>query len=183
MPNLEFNFISVNSLMPLEVKNNAQKSFNSMYVDGIIEKIKSISEDYFNASSEENKNNIKYRFEELRDFIVNNDYLEAEDKKKFLSWDPFDNHTAMFSNSQIQFGIKDKFDIVIANPPYYRFNNKNYSENINFFRNNDLYKLACVRKINEYEVSLLFSYTQCKDLGIICEIFQNSFLADDAAKK
>lgn len=48
--------------MPLEVKNNAQKSFNSMYVDGIIEKIKSISEDYFNASSEENKNNIKYRF-------------------------------------------------------------------------------------------------------------------------
>ena len=183
LPNLEFNFISANSLMPLEVKNNAQQSFNSMYVDGIIEKIKSISEDYFNASSEENKNNIKYRFEELRDFIVNNDYLEAEDKKKFLSWNPFDNHTAMFFNSQIQFGIKDKFDIVIANPPYYRFNNKNYSENMNFFRNNDLYKLACVRKINAYEVFLLFSYTQCKDLGIICEIFQNSFLADDAAKK
>ena len=122
--------------MPLEVKNNAQKSFNSMYIDGIIEKIKSIQEDYFNSSSEKDKNNIKHRF-----------------------------------------------DIVITNPPYFRFNNKKHAKNINFFKNNELYKLACVRKINEYEVSLLFSYTQCKDLGIICEIFQNSFLADDAAKK
>ncbi|WP_432633645.1 Eco57I restriction-modification methylase domain-containing protein [Brachyspira sp.] len=183
LPNLEFNFISANSLIPLEVKKDAQQSFNSMYVDGIVEKIKSISEDYFNSSSEKDKNNIKHRFEELRDFIVNNDYLEAKDKEKFLSWNPFDNYTAMFFNPQIQFGIKDKFDIVIANPPYYRFNNKKHTENIKFFRNNDLYKLACVRKINAYEVFLLFSYTQCKDLGIICEIFQNSFLADDAAKE
>ena len=120
--------------MPLEVKNNAQKSFNSMYIDGIIEKIKSIQEDYFNSSSKKNKNNIKHRFEELRDFIVSNNYLEMEDKEKFLSWNPFDNHTAIFSNSQIQFGIKYKFGIVIENPPYYRFNNKNYSENINFFQ-------------------------------------------------
>ncbi|TKZ35322.1 Eco57I restriction-modification methylase domain-containing protein, partial [Brachyspira catarrhinii] len=117
LPNLEFNFISANSLISIKVKNNSQQSFNSMYVDGVVEKIKSISEDYFNSSSKEDKDNIKHRFNELMDFIDKNDYLEKEDKKKFSSWNPFENKSSEFFDSEIQFGIKS-FDIVIGNPPY-----------------------------------------------------------------
>lgn len=182
LPNLEFNFITSNSLIPLEIKKLEQKSFESMYTEGIIEKIKKISEDYFNAFSEEEKQNVKNRFNELTEFILNNDFLDKKDKKLFTSWNPFTNQQANFFNSKIQFGIKDKFDIIIANPPYYRFNNKEHSDNIKYFKKSELYKPACMGKINAYELFLLLSYKECKENGIICEIFQNSFLTDKASK-
>ena len=155
LPNLEFNFISANSLISLEVKKEAQESFNSMNVDGIVKRIKSISENYFNSSSEKDKNNIKYRFEELREFIINNDFLEEEDKKKFLSWNPFENKSAEFFDSEIQFGIKS-FDIVIGNPPYIQIQtmNKDIKENYknagfkSFASTGDIYQLFYERSLN-----------------------------------
>ena len=155
LPNLEFNFISANSLISIKVKDNAQKSFNSMYVDGVVEKMKSISEDYFNSSSKEDKDNIKHRFEELRGFIINNDYLEKEDKEKFLSWNPFENKSAEFFDSEIQFGIKS-FDIVIGNPPYIQIQtmNKDIKESYknagfkSFASTGDIYQLFYERSLN-----------------------------------
>ncbi|TXJ21394.1 type II restriction endonuclease [Brachyspira aalborgi] len=182
LPNLEFNFISANSLMPLEVKNNTQQSFNSMYVDGIIEKIKSISEDYFNASSEENKNNIKYRFEELRDFIVNNDYLEAEDKKKFLSWNPFENKSTDFFDSEIQFGTKF-FDIVIGNPPYLEARSKIFSDSMKEnYQNNILINFHKNKKLlgKGMDLSLYFyikSLQLINENGFITFVCTNSWLS------
>ncbi|MGL5955595.1 MAG: Eco57I restriction-modification methylase domain-containing protein [Brevinema sp.] len=76
------------------------------------------------------------------------------------------------------------FDLVIGNPPYFRYNTKHHSHisQINYFKNYDTYKLACVGKINAYEVFLMLSYRLCKDNGFICEIFQQSFLGDNASK-
>ena len=182
LPNLEFNFITANSLITLEIKEFDQKSFESMYAKGIVEKIQKISEDYFNAFSEEEKRNVKNRFNELTEFILNNDFLNKKDKELFTSWNPFINKQSNFFNSKIQFGIKDKFDIIIANPPYYRFNNKDHSDNIKYFKKTEVYKPACIGKINAYELFLLLSYKECKENGIICEIFQNSFLTDKASK-
>ena len=126
-----------------------------MYVDGVVEKMKSISEDYFNSSSKEDKDNIKHRFEELRGFIINNDYLEKEDKEKFLSWNPFENKSAEFFDSEIQFGIKS-FDIVIGNPPYIQIQtmNKDIKESYknagfkSFASTGDIYQLFYERSLN-----------------------------------
>ncbi len=45
-----------------------------------------------------------------------------------------------------------------------------------------MYSLACRGKINAYEIFLLLSYQLCAKNGFIYEIFQNSFLGDNASR-
>ncbi len=121
LPNLEFNFISANSLISLENKKDSQKDFedSACASEGFIEKMRNIAEEYFNADSLENKKEIKHKFDTLQSMIINekSGFLTSENKKKFLSWNPFENKSAEFFDSELQFGIKS-FDIVIGNPPY-----------------------------------------------------------------
>lgn len=118
MPNLEFNFISANSLISLENKKGEQKEFEDKDSEVFIEDMRSIAAKYFNADSEEKKNEVKREFEKLQSRIIDdNSFLDNENKKKFLSWNPFENKSTEFFDSEIQFGNK-YFDIVIGNPPY-----------------------------------------------------------------
>ena len=121
LPNLEFNFISANSLISLEHKEKEQKEFSDETTEGIIKRMRNIAEEYFNADTVEKKIRIKTEFESLMGGIENKSRdileLDADDKKKFLSWNPFENKSTDFFDSEIQFGTKF-FDIVIGNPPY-----------------------------------------------------------------
>ena len=118
LPNLEFNFISANSLISLEHKEKEQKELKDETMDGFIKSMRNIAEEYFNADSLDKKKKIKYKFDSLQSRIINeNDFLTSDDKKKFLSWNPFENKSTDFFDSEIQFGTKF-FDIVIGNPPY-----------------------------------------------------------------
>ena len=118
LPNLEFNFISANSLISLEHKEKEQKELKDETMDGFIKSMRNIAEEYFNADSLDKKKKIKYKFDSLQSRIINeSDFLTSEDKKKFLSWNPFENKSTDFFDSEIQFGTKF-FDIVIGNPPY-----------------------------------------------------------------
>ena len=119
LPNLEFNFISANSLISLENKSKEQMELKDGTTDGIIKQMRAIAERYFIADSVEKKKGVKRDFEAFKDRTKNNKdgFLEKEDKEKFLSWNPFENKSAEFFDSEIQFGIKS-FDIVIGNPPY-----------------------------------------------------------------
>ena len=118
LPNLEFNFISANSLISLEHKEKEQKELKDETMDGFIKSMRNIAEEYFNADSLGKKKKIKYKFDSLQSRIINeSDFLTSEDKKKFLSWNPFENKSTDFFDSEIQFGTKF-FDIVIGNPPY-----------------------------------------------------------------
>ena len=118
LPNLEFNFISANSLISLEHKEKEQKELKDETMDGFIKSMRNIAEEYFNADSLDKKKKIKYKFDSLQSRIINeSDFLTSEDKKKFLSWNPFENKSTDFFDSEIQFGTKF-FDIVISNPPY-----------------------------------------------------------------
>ena len=118
LPNLEFNFISANSLISLEHKEKEQKELKDETMDGFIKSMRNIAEEYFNADSLDKKKKIKHKFDSLQARIINeNDFLTLDDKKKFLSWNPFENKSTDFFDSEIQFGTKF-FDIVIGNPPY-----------------------------------------------------------------
>ena len=118
LPNLEFNFISANSLISLEHKEKEQKELKDETMDGFIKSMRNIAEEYFNADSLDKKKKIKYKFDSLQSRIINeSDFLTSDDKKKFLSWNPFENKSTDFFDSEIQFGTKF-FDIVIGNPPY-----------------------------------------------------------------
>lgn len=79
-------------------------------------------------------------------------------------------------------GIYTGFDIVIGNPPYFVYENNHFHE-IEDILQDPKYEIAKSGKLNAYKVFLaLCPYLQKKDSGILCFIFQNSFLGDTAAK-
>ncbi|WP_307972143.1 Eco57I restriction-modification methylase domain-containing protein, partial [uncultured Brachyspira sp.] len=150
LPNLEFNFISANSLISLEHKEKEQKEFSDETTEGIIKRMRNIAEEYFNADTVEKKIRIKTEFESLMGGIKNKSRdileLDAEDKKKFLSWNPFENKSTDFFDSEIQFGTKF-FDIVIGNPPY---GAKISAEDKKYFKEN--YKYANQGSLDTYKI-------------------------------
>ena len=73
------------------------------------------------------------------------------------------------------------FDIVIGNPPYFKYEGKNKNE-ISIIRNTPGLEIAFGGKLNAYKLFLAQSINKiCKSKGIISLIFQNSFLADKQA--
>lgn len=159
LPNLEFNFISANSLISLEHKEKEQKEFSDETTEGIIKRMRNIADGYFNADTVEKKIRIKMEFESLMGGIENNSRdileLDAEDKKKFLSWNPFENKSTDFFDSEIQFGTKF-FDIVIGNPPYIQIQtmSKSIKDNYknagfkSFASTGDIYQLFYEKSLN-----------------------------------
>ena len=147
LPNLEFNFISANSLISLEHKEKEQKELKDETMDGFIKSMRNIAEEYFNADSLDKKKKIKYKFDSLQARIINeSDFLTSDDKKKFLSWNPFENKSTDFFDSEIQFGTKF-FDIVIGNPPY---GAKISAEDKKYFKEN--YKYANQGSLDTYKI-------------------------------
>lgn len=147
LPNLEFNFISANSLISLEHKEKEQKELKDETMDGFIKSMRNIAEEYFNADSLDKKKKIKYKFDGLQSRIINeSDFLTSDDKKKFLSWNPFENKSTDFFDSEIQFGTKF-FDIVIGNPPY---GAKIKEEEKKIYKS--LYKYTTQGEINTYKL-------------------------------
>ena len=119
--------------------------------------MRAIAERYFIADSVEKKKGVKRDFEAFK-YRTKNDkdgFLDEEDKEKFLSWNPFENKSAEFFDSEIQFGIKS-FDIVIGNPPYIQIQtmNKDIKESYknagfkSFASTGDIYQLFYERSLN-----------------------------------
>jgi len=80
------------------------------------------------------------------------------------------------------FDEKHGFDVVIANPPYDVYQGDKEDE-IKAIRKTPLYSISEGGKLNAYKLFLAKSAKLQKPNGILCEIFQNSFLADNSATK
>ena len=117
LPNLEFQFICANALIGVDF-NIKKETFEYNILEGIKEMMTNIAEMFYGASSIEEKEKVKIKFEGFREFVKNASFLDKEVRNKILSWSPFDNKSAEFFSPLVQFGIDRDFDIVIGNPPY-----------------------------------------------------------------
>ena len=120
LPNLDFKFVTANSLIWLpEDVHSAQGSL--LEDTGQIDELKDIRNKYFTAPADE-RQQLRGRFAELQ--------TEMYDKRidlfagsvstrynKLMRWKPFKNAPTDWFDPDWMFGV-DKFDIVIANPPY-----------------------------------------------------------------
>ena len=181
LPNLEFNFISANSLISLEHKEKEQKELKDETMDGFIKSMRNIAEEYFNADSLDKKKKIKYKFDSLQSRIINeSDFLTSEDKKKFLSWNPFENKSTDFFDSEIQFGTKF-FDIVIMNPPYVRIYRDRIDENmVGYLKNN---YLSAFKKFDLYVCFIEKSLKLLSNFGVSCFIVPDKWLSQPYGQK
>ena len=136
LPNLDFKFVTANSLINLP---KLEESIQSAMFDDQqgISDLKTIRDQYFNAYGLE-REQLKTEFitaqKRLVDKLVEeHGYMgvaKAELTQKLTSWEPFSHSSSGWFDPEWMFGISDGFNIVIANPPYVDSESmaKNYSE-------------------------------------------------------
>lgn len=124
LPNLDFKFVTANSLVGLpegSSKINKPSSTMNMFDDTThIERLKEIRNQFFGADADE-RARLRDEFKDLQLSMVRRarDSMGAtSDLYNILSdWNPFSHEETEWFDAEWMFGLEG-FDIVIANPPY-----------------------------------------------------------------
>ncbi|MFA6518096.1 MAG: Eco57I restriction-modification methylase domain-containing protein [Candidatus Shapirobacteria bacterium] len=152
LPNLDFKFVTANTLIGLP----GSQTINQMGLfedDAGIKELKELRDMFFNASGTE-REQLKLEFVQSQNHMFQRLVSEgrrghADLTTKLTTWDPFSHKTSSWFDSEWMFGIKDGFNIVIGNPPYVQlqtnggylanlYENQSYST---FCRSGDIYSL------------------------------------------
>ncbi|MBF0556628.1 MAG: N-6 DNA methylase, partial [Nitrospirae bacterium] len=136
LPNLDFKFVTANSLIDLGYDEFIDKLetgqtggiFLQQFKAKLME-LRGVRHKYFeSALNQKDKDHLKEEFNTIKDDLfkmslelIRQELLDAEFATKVTGWDPFDDSKpAPFFNKNWMFGVEEGFDVVIANPPYIR---------------------------------------------------------------
>ena len=122
LPNLETKFVAANSLIGVAKIAKGRDLFENPKVVDIVEELRKVRHDHFNANSAARKRRLVKKDNELRQKLfqeLNGNFFQQKDADKLALWNPYEqNASAEFFDPEWMFGVKDGFDIVIGNPPY-----------------------------------------------------------------
>lgn len=180
LPNLDFKFVTANSLLSLSENDGSPETLEMFEDNKSIDKLKEIRDQFFNASIHE-RNELKLAFKDIQ-LEMSRHYNSVKNAgasltEQLLSWNPFVHKMTAWFDPDWMFGIKEGFDIVIGNPPYIRVDDieKGQKEYIKKH-----YKFAK----GKYDMYYLFFELsiRCKSRnGIISLITPNKWTAADSA--
>ena len=157
LPNLDFKFVTANSLVDLP-ENGPQTSLLEDVPQ--MEELKSVRNDYFNAHSDSEKRKCQNKFVDIQNkmlktriHVMRGNNVSAR-YERLMEWEPFVNESSDWFDPEWMFGV-DKFDIVIANPPYVQLqkmdnNTKTLYKSLNYETHEatgDLYSLFFERGV------------------------------------
>jgi hypothetical protein len=188
LPNLEFKFVCANTLIGLPETESQKgkmrgkklvesKGQTSMFeaTDDIAE-LKGVIDNYFTSYGEE-KIKLEQQFYEiqskLRQHMLNSGQTDTQ-TAKLADWEPFGHDSCPWFDPKWMFGIKDGFDVVIANPPYIEFKKlpaEEKSKFSNYFSAKGKYDIYVI--FDERSNSLL------KSDGVLCFIQPTTFMKKD----
>ncbi|MDR0205869.1 MAG: Eco57I restriction-modification methylase domain-containing protein [Bacteroidales bacterium] len=120
LPNLEFKFVTANTLLQLPPEKDYGGLFNS---NDTLDELHKIRLEYLQSYGEE-KDELKERFLSLQKEIFKQQlgYTSGTDPDnrayKISAWNPFSHEKTDWFDAEWMFGIVEGFDIVIGNPPY-----------------------------------------------------------------
>ena len=178
LPNLETNFVSADSLIAKKKREAQLDLFENPEIEILKEKLREVRHKHFSAKSASTKHRLREKDKEIREKLADllsdvNNY-NREDAKQMAEWDPYDqNAVSSFFDPEWMFGINEKFDIVIGNPPYVQLQNnsgvlaKKYADSNYqcFARTGDIYCLFYER-----------GWQLLKDDGHLCFITSNKWM-------
>ena len=176
LPNLEFKFVTANTLIGLEEKQQTQRAFDFGQTDELQDKLKTIRNQYLQAYGEE-KVKLKKDFEKVQNKIFKQEIAGGSQNKRALqlaSWKPFSNESNEWFDPFWIYGV-EKFDIVIGNPPYGVSVKGEFRKKV----------LSQLDKVPDYEIYYFFLEVSKKFLdtkGITTYIIPNTFLFNLYAK-
>lgn len=118
LPNLEFKFVTANTLIGLPEEQGQQVSMFDNFEQ--LEELAQLRADYLQCSGDK-KEKIKERFLKVQKKAFTNEHNLFADQNsrsyKIISWNPFKNEPSSWFDPQWMFGV-EKFDVVIGNPPW-----------------------------------------------------------------
>ena len=181
LPNLDFKFVTANSLVPLPESASKSKSRGLNLFEDVshIEQLKYIRNQYFSANADE-RARLQVEFKNLQMDMLRSRIATSgatSDLYNILSdWDPFSHNKTNWFDSEWMFGVDD-FDIVIGNPPY-------YIENDDKSRFDGLRQLECYQgKMNVWYLFGGFGLDSLKPNGVLCFIATNNWTTNAGASK
>lgn len=186
LPNLDFKFVTANSLIGLPKVDKSQTSLFDDYEK--IDELKNIRDEYFSATGlerEQLKTEFVMQQKRLIDQLIREHgfmgVAKADLTQKLTDWEPFTHKPTSWFDPEWMFGIKDGFSIVMGNPPYISAVTmaRSVSQKMEYKK---LYPLAT----GSYDLYILFLFKALEILnisGIYTWIIPNKFLIADYAKK
>lgn len=118
LPNLEFKFVTANTLIGLPEEENQQIGLFDNYEE--LQKLKALRAEYLQSHGNK-KLKIKERFLKVQKkaFKKDSNLFTDVNSRSFLitSWNPFKNESSSWFDPEWMFGV-EKFDIITGNPPY-----------------------------------------------------------------
>ncbi|RUT68983.1 DNA modification methylase [Flavobacterium cupreum] len=174
LPNLAFKIVCANTLIPLSTDNSMQ--YQIAGATDIIIEIEKVRHDYFDASKE-GKKELERQFKNLQNKLWNTskDWITSKDAEiyqRLLEFNPFEDKSCGWFDSNWMFGIKDGFDIIIGNPPYVSVKNIPAKEKKIF---TSIYKTA-VGQFDLYGLFIEKSFELLKRNSIFAMITSSTFL-------
>jgi len=172
LPNLEFKFVAANSLIELP---KAEDGLAESHKD--IETLKKLRDAYFTAYGDE-KRRIEKEFKETQNKMFMhalNWQATGSQTYKLSEWNPFSDEASSWFDPEWMFGVKDRFDIVMANPPYIRIQSLD-KEAIRYFSSH------YTASTKNYDIYVLFDevgFNLLNTKGCFAYIQSNKFLQAD----
>ena len=169
LPNLDFNFVCANTLLPLPEKEE------SLFEDtSYEERFNTLRNKYFDTHDKKEKDLLRLDFEKLYSEKTDDELAQSDRFKKLTTWDPFRiSKPAEFFDPKTMFNT-DEFSIVIGNPPYVQLQkdkekSKNLYKPLNYKTYDAKGDLYCL--FIEKGISLLK-----KEKGILAYITSNKWM-------
>lgn len=121
LPNLDFKFVTANSLIGLP-SSSAVNQMGLFEDDAGIKELKELRDMFFAATGVE-REQLKLQFVQAQNkmfqrMIEGGTKGYADLTTRLSGWDPFSHKASAWFDSEWMFGIRNGFDVVIANPPY-----------------------------------------------------------------
>ncbi len=186
LPNLEFKFVCANTLIGLpkaevaESKKSQSKYGPAEYkgqslmleATDEISELKKLRDEYLRSYGNEKKTiEEKFRKVQSKMFEHSLNWNGKETQTSKLSqWDPFSHESNPWFDPEWMFGVKDGFDIVIANPPYQEISNKLDKEYYQKF-----YKAVLAGHYDLYIFFFKKAFSLTRDKGIISFITSHTY--------
>lgn len=180
LPNLDFKFVTANSLIGLPATGK-QVQFGLFEDSEGISELKEIRDLFFNASGSE-REVLKLQFVQSQNKMFQRLISEgrrghADLTTKLTSWDPFSHKASDWFDPEWMFGMKEGFDVVIANPPYIQLSKTDISKEIKQYLL-DRYKTSSGR-FNTFGFFTIFGLDLVKQQGVLTYIIPNTILSQE----
>lgn len=180
LPNLEANFVAANTLIPVNYDNSLVDTVPE--VRKYKNELKELNHKVFlagrNYKKAQLKEIIKKKRKALAKAIEDSGFAQPGVASLLASWDMFNQNTsATFFDSEWMLGVKEGFDILIANPPYISVRTTLFDKSFKPLYQR-LYKLA----VGQYDLYTLFVEKGCKllhDNGILTYIVPTRMLSNE----